>query len=70
MGAERQTNIHTNIHKHRHTIFGKQFQETKSVPTAGLRTPGLKISWLDMQGSIRDVFIGWLVGDGLAGVVT
>ena len=26
-----------------------------------------KIGWLDVQGSIRDVFIGWVVGDGLAG---
>ena len=26
-----------------------------------------KIGWLDVQGSIRDVFIGWGAGDGLAG---
>jgi len=26
-----------------------------------------KIGWLDMRGSIRDVFIGWVAGDGLAG---
>jgi len=26
-----------------------------------------KIGWLDMQGSIRDVCIGWVMGDGLAG---
>ena len=29
-----------------------------------------KIGWLAMQGSIKDVFIGWQVGDGLAGKVT
>jgi len=29
-----------------------------------------KIGWLDVQGSIRDVFIGWGVGDGLARKVT
>jgi len=27
----------------------------------------LKIGWLDVRGSIRDVFIGWVAGDGLAG---
>ena len=27
-----------------------------------------KIGWLDMRGSIRDVYIGWVVGDGLAGI--
>jgi len=27
-----------------------------------------KIGWLDLRGSIRDVFIGWMVGDGLAGI--
>jgi len=26
-----------------------------------------KIGWLDVQGSIRDVYIGWVVGDGPAG---
>ena len=26
-----------------------------------------KIGWLDVRGSIRDVFIGWVAGDGLAG---
>jgi len=26
-----------------------------------------KFGWLDMRGSIRDVFIGWVAGDGLAG---
>ena len=26
-----------------------------------------KIGWLDMPGSIRDVYIGWVVGDVLAG---
>ena len=25
-----------------------------------------KIGWLDMQGSIRDVYIGWVAGDVLA----
>jgi len=29
-----------------------------------------KIGWLDVQGSIRDVFIGWVARDGLAGKVT
>ena len=23
--------------------------------------------WLDLRGSVRDVFIGWVAGDGLAG---
>jgi len=23
--------------------------------------------WLDVRGSIRDVYIGWVAGDGLAG---
>ena len=26
-----------------------------------------KIGWLDVRGSIRDVYIGWVVGNGLAG---
>ena len=26
-----------------------------------------KIGWLDVRDSIRDVFIGWGAGDGLAG---
>jgi len=29
-----------------------------------------KIGWLDMRGSIRDVFIGWVAGGGLAGKLT
>ena len=27
----------------------------------------IKNTWLDVQGSIRDVFIGWVARDGLAG---
>jgi len=27
-----------------------------------------KIGWLDVRGSIRDVFIRWMVGDGLEGI--
>ena len=26
-----------------------------------------KIGWLDMRGVIRDVYIGWVVGNGLVG---
>jgi len=26
-----------------------------------------KVGWLDVRGSIRDVYIGWMAGDGLAG---
>jgi len=26
-----------------------------------------KIGWLDVQGSIRDVFIEWVAGDGFGG---
>ena len=26
-----------------------------------------KIGWLNMRGSISDVYIGWVVGNGLAG---
>jgi len=26
-----------------------------------------KISWLDVRSSVRDIFIGWGMGDGLAG---
>ena len=26
-----------------------------------------KFGWLDVQGSIRDVCIGWVPGDGLTG---
>ena len=26
-----------------------------------------KIGWLDVRGSIREVFIGWVEGDGLVG---
>ena len=29
-----------------------------------------KIGWLDVRGGIRDVFIGWVVGDGLVGKIT
>ena len=43
VGAERQTNIHTCIHTH--TLFIKQFQETRRTPKAGFgRTPGFKKS--------------------------
>jgi len=28
-----------------------------------------KIGWLDVRGSIRDAYIGWVVGDGLVGKV-
>ena len=28
-----------------------------------------KFGWLDVQGNIRDVYIDWVVGDGLDGKV-
>jgi len=31
------------------------------------QVPAKKDSWMNVRGSIRDVYIGWVVGDGLAG---
>ena len=49
MVAEKQTN-NTNIQTYIHTLFGKQFQETRRVPTANQASfrhgPGLKRSLL------------------------
>jgi len=28
-----------------------------------------KFGWLDVRGGIRDVYIGWVVGDGLVGKI-
>ena len=50
MGAERQTNTHTYVHKYTHTLFVKQFQETRRAPTAGRRPPGLK---MDLESTFQ-----------------
>ena len=39
----RKINKYTNIHTHKHTLFGKRFQETRRMPTASCgHVPGLK----------------------------
>jgi len=48
------------------TVF-KSFSSTSCCSQKLLPNNLEKIGWLDMRGSIRDDFIGWVAGDGLAG---
>jgi len=48
------------------TVF-ESFPSTSCCSHKFLPNRKEKIGWLDVQGSIRDVNIGWVVGDGLAG---
>ena len=50
MGAERQTNIHTNIRTNTQTLFGKQFQETRHAP--GLTSKRENVTRSDKKGLI------------------
>ena len=48
------------------TVY-KSFPSTSCYSQKFLPNNLEKIGWLDMQGSIRDVFVGWVAGYGLVG---
>ena len=48
------------------TVF-KSFPSTSCCSQKFLPNNLENNGWLDMRGSIRDAFIGWVVGDGLLG---
>jgi len=43
------------------------FTVFKSFPSYSQKFLPNNFGWLDVPGSIRDVFVGWVAGDGLAG---